>query len=145
MGKTKEGKGSAGHGSGPGSGRVALWKEKPGDLRKFREKKISFFKPISSEEVLSGADALGKGERGEVDQGESRHGDKRSNAVAIHSVTYILINCEDERKWDDMVKFLEGMQPEKVIVFVRSRTKADCILGGVSFQEHCSPVHTWLV
>ena len=72
--------------------------------------------------MLSGADALGKGEHGEVDQGGSRHVDKRSNAVALHSVTQILIKCEDERKWDEMVKFLEGMQPdEKVIVFVRSK------------------------
>ena len=85
MGKTKEGKRSAGPGPGPGSGRVAQsweksknkvskvrqaicrfcitsvaaqkyarhlkvthateeWKEKPWDLREFREKAISFFK-----------------------------------------------------------------------------------------------------
>ena len=75
----------------------------PGDLREFREKAISFFKPIASEEVLSGADNLGKGEHGEVNQGESIHGYKRSYAVALHSVTQILIKCEDERKWDEMV------------------------------------------
>ena len=37
----------------------------------------------------------------------------------------LLIKCEDERNWDEMVKLLEGMQPDKkVIVFVRSKTKA---------------------
>jgi len=56
--------------------------------------------------------------------------------AAVHSVTQILVKCEDERKWDEMLEFFEGMQPdEKVIVFVMRKTRADFISAELALRN----------
>jgi len=56
--------------------------------------------------------------------------------AAVHSVTQILIKCEDEKKWDEMLAFFESMQPdEKVIVFVMRKTRADFISAELAMRN----------
>jgi len=55
--------------------------------------------------------------------------------AAVHSVTQILIKCEDEKKWDELLAFFESMQDdEKVIVFVMRKTRADFISAELAMR-----------
>merc|ERR1719500_610104 len=56
--------------------------------------------------------------------------------AAVHSVTQILIKCEDEQKWEELLAFFEGMQKdEKVIVFVMRKTRADFISAELAMKN----------
>jgi len=56
--------------------------------------------------------------------------------AAVHSVTQILIKCEDENKWEELLEFFKGMQKdEKVIVFVMRKTRADFISAELAMRN----------
>jgi len=55
--------------------------------------------------------------------------------AAVHSVTQILLRCDEEKKWDEMLDFFEGMaDDEKVIVFVMRKTRADFISSELAMK-----------
>ena len=56
--------------------------------------------------------------------------------AAVHSVTQIILKCEEDKKWDELMSFFEGMQPdEKVIVFVMRKTRADFISAELALKN----------
>merc|ERR1712098_929920 len=56
--------------------------------------------------------------------------------AAVHSVTQILIKCEDENKWEEMLAFFESMEEDdKVIVFVMRKTRAGFISAELAMKN----------